>query len=82
MTNQRLAPLLCKRQSRRRPLPVKREQLAWALVALMNLLALVILAIGLAPLDGYAITFTWPIILTLALATLAIAGVFLWLITR
>lgn len=61
---------------------MKREQLAWALVALMNLLALVILAIGLAPLDGYAITFSWQIILALALVTLAIAIVFLWLIAR
>lgn len=61
---------------------VKREQLAWTLVGLMNLLALVILAIGLAPLDGYAIAFTWQLILALALTTLVITGVFLWLITR
>lgn len=61
---------------------MKREQLAWALVALMNLLAVVILAIGLAPLDGYAIAFSWQVILALALATLLIAFVFLWLITR
>lgn len=61
---------------------MKREQLAWALVALMNVLAVVILAIGLAPLDGYVIAFSWQLILALAVTTLVIAAIFLWLITR
>ncbi|MCE7987635.1 MAG: hypothetical protein DYG89_41250 [Caldilinea sp. CFX5] len=61
---------------------MKREQLAWTLVALFNLLAFVVLAIGLAPLDGYAIAFTWQLILALLLATLLMAAGLLWLLLR
>lgn len=61
---------------------MKREQLAWALVALLNLLAVVILGVGLAPLDGYAIAFTWQLIVTLLLTTLMIATLLLWLMIR
>jgi hypothetical protein len=61
---------------------VKREQLAWSLVGLFNLLAVIILVIGFARLDGYAIGFTWQLILAITLAVLVIAFVLLWLIVR
>lgn len=61
---------------------MKREQLAWTLVGLLNLLAVLILWIGLAPLDGHAILFNWQLILALALATLGFIILLLWLMVR
>lgn len=61
---------------------MKREQLAWTLVGLFNLLAVCVLWIGLAPLDGYAIAFSWQLILALLLVTLSLAILVLWVMNR
>lgn len=61
---------------------VKREQLAWALVGLFDLLALVVLGVGFAHVAGYAIVFTWQLILGITVATLGMTVMLLLLIIR
>lgn len=61
---------------------MSREKVAWALVGLFNLLALVILGMGLARAAGYTTIFSWQSILGIALATLLIAVLLLRLLIR
>lgn len=61
---------------------MKPEEVAWALVGLFNLLALVALGIGFAHAAGYALVFTWPLILGIAGVTLGMTALLLLLLIR
>lgn len=61
---------------------MSRDQLAWALVGLFNLLALVVLTLGFGRLAGYTLVFSWQLIVSLAVATLVLTGVLLRLLGR
>ncbi|MEZ4868800.1 MAG: hypothetical protein R3C14_46175 [Caldilineaceae bacterium] len=59
-----------------------REQLAWALVGWLNLLALAILGLVAARAIGYDITISWQLIVGVALLTAAVMLLLLGLMLR
>lgn len=60
---------------------MKREQLGWALVGWFNLLALIVVGVIIAHLNGSAFVLSARFILGLAIATLLIVSL-LWLMLR
>jgi hypothetical protein len=61
---------------------VNREQLAWALVGWFNLLALLVVSVIIARITGHSFVLSGSIILAIALLTLAVVGLLLWLMMR
>lgn len=61
---------------------MKREQLGWALVGWFNLLALIVVGVIIAHVKGYTFVLFGQLILGLAVATLVITSLLLWLMLR
>lgn len=61
---------------------MNREALAWALVGWFNLLALLVLGLVIAHIAGHTVVLSGRLILGLALMTLAVVSLLLWLMRR
>lgn len=61
---------------------MKREHFGWALVGWFNLLALLVVGVIIAHVNGFAFVLSGPLILGLAVVTLVIVSVLLWLMLR
>lgn len=61
---------------------MNREQVAWALVGWFNLLALIVVGIVIAHVSGHSVMLTGWFILGLALTTLLVVSLLLWLMLR
>lgn len=61
---------------------MKREQLGWALVGWFNLLALIVVGVIIAHVKGYGFVLSGQLILGLAVATLVVVSLLLWLMLR
>ena len=61
---------------------MKREQLGWALVGWFNLLALIVVGVIIAHVKGYTFVLSGQLILGLAVATLVVVSLLLWLMLR
>lgn len=61
---------------------MKREQLGWALVGWFNLLAFIVVGVIIAHVKGYAFVLSGQLILGLAVATLVVVSLLLWLMLR
>ena len=61
---------------------MNREHLGWALVGWFNLLALIVVGVIIAHINGSAFVLSGQLILGLAVATLVITSLLLWLMLR
>lgn len=61
---------------------MKREHFGWALVGWFNLLALLVVGVIIAHVNGFAFVLSGPLIFGLAVVTLVIVSVLLWLMLR
>ena len=61
---------------------MNRDHFGWALVGWFNLLALIVVGVIIAHINGSAFVLSGQLILGLAVATLVITSLLLWLMLR
>lgn len=61
---------------------MNRDHLGWALVGWFNLLAFIVVGVIIAHINGSAFVLSGQLILGLAVATLVITSLLLWLMLR